>query len=269
MNKTETKTAKTVVNPITRPTSHKMLGDAIVNQFMGIAPIDLTDEMGRVLSETELKKKGCVFATIHVSRNLGKSKMKATHRVTGEVNPFVVTGRGKNKNQPTMMAIETYKVQVLLNCIWQNVVDNKVEKTEGIKTGWVANKTKTNRIGLLDKDCRVVGYKEKDGEETFYTNYIIFKYLSKRVVKDEHGRELDAEWLDGFATKSKDQKQESEKREALKHGLSVKDDPKYRNMKFENIRFISMFGTDYVPMESAEGEVVDTKTPVSPLPQTV
>lgn len=260
----ETITKTSVVNPIVRPTSHKMLADTIVNKFKGIGPIDLTDEMGKVLSENELKKKGCVFATIHVNRNLGLSKMKATHRITGEVNPFIVTGRGKNKIQPTMMAIETYKVQVLLNCIWQNVVDNKVEKTDGIKTGFVAKKEKTNRIGLHDTDCRVIGYKKKDEDETFYTNYIIFKYLSKRVVKDEHGRELDAEWLDGFATKSKDQKQESEKREALKHGLSVKDDPKYRNMKFENIRFISMFGMDYIPLESAEGTVVDANSPVSP-----
>ena len=257
------KTASNVANPVTRPTSHKMLGDAIVNQFMGIAAVDLTDEMGQVLSETELKKKGCVFATIHVSRNLGKSKMKATHRVTGEINPFVITGRGKNKKQPTMMAIETYKVQVLLNTIWQNVVDNKVEKVGGEKTDWKAGEQKTNRIGLHNNDCRVIGYKEKDGEETFYTNYIIFKYLSKRVVKDEHGRELDAEWLDGFALKSKDQKVESEKREALKHGLSVKDDPKYRNMKFENIRFISMFGTDYIPFDSADGDKVDVAPPVS------
>lgn len=255
-----TKTATNVVNPVTRPTTHRSLADAVVNQFMGIAPIDLTDEMGRVLSETELKKKGCVFATIHVSRNMGKSKMKATHRITGEVNPFVTTGRGKNKKQPTMMAIETYKVSVLLNTIWQNVVDNKVEKTEGIKTGWVANKKKSNGIKQY-RDCRVIGNLVKDEDETFYTNYIIFKYLSKRVITDEHGRELDAEWMDGFATKSKDQKVESEKREALKHGLSVKDDPKYRNMKFENIRFISMFGTDYVPFESAEGEVVVNKTP--------
>ena len=259
--KTKTITAATVVNPITRPTSHKMLADAIVNRFKGVAAIDLTNEMGEVLSESDLKKKGCVFATIHVSRNLA-STMRAKHRITGEVCPFTVTGRGKNKIQPTMMAIETYKVQVLLNTIWQNVVNNKVEKVTGDKGEFVASKTKTNRIGLHDKDCRVVGYKEKDGEETFYTNYIIFNYLSKRVVKDEHGRELDTKWLDGFAKTSKDQKAESEKREALKHGLSVKDDPKYRNMKFENIRFISMFGTDYIPLESAT-VVMNVKTPVS------
>ena len=89
MNKTETKSATNVVNPVTRPTSHKMLADAIVNKFKGVTAIDLTDEKGKVLSESELKKKGCVFATIHVSRNLGNSKMKATHRVSGEINPFV------------------------------------------------------------------------------------------------------------------------------------------------------------------------------------
>lgn len=246
MSTTATKTA----NPIVE-LSHRFLGDLVVNRFMGIAAISvdgLIGPNGQVLSESELKKKGVVFASITVNRNLADS-MKAKHSITEEVCPFRTTGRGSNKTQPTMVAIEKYKIRVVLNGIWQNAVDNKVAKTDGKKTEWKAGDERSNGI-LNYRDSRVICHKIKDGHETFYINYIVFDYLTKKVVVDAEGKEYDMEWLDGFMKQSREQKTTSRKVEADKHGLEVKFDPQIRQLKMKNVKFMTMFGNDYVPKES-------------------
>jgi hypothetical protein len=227
---------------------HSVLANELVNRFKGVQPIiliEITDEHGKlIIGEDELKKRGATFATALVERDLSGS-MRATHRETGEDNPFKKTKQGAQ----THKAIEKYTIQYLLNCIWQNVVDNKRDRVGGVDTAWQANEKRSNGIENY-RDSRVVCHKIKDDKETFYFNYIVLRYLTDRIIVDEEGRELDKAYVEGFMSQSKEQKQASRENEAEKHGIAVGFDPQIRQMKLSNISEIRVFGYTFQPTES-------------------
>lgn len=227
--------------------SPEQIVKSLDSAFHGLTPTVLQQlSTGKVsFSELDLRNKGCVFGTIKVNKDLGKGAMKATHRTTGEINPFVATGRGANKTMPTRKAFEQYSVQVLLNILWQNSIDNTRERTDGYDTGFKAQEHRQNGIQNVG-DSRVVCEKTVKGEQRYYLNYIVFRYLEDRKIVDENGQELDQEWMKGFADKTDEQIKESREREAYKHGIAVKFDPQIRQMRIDNMAEIRVFDTVYV-----------------------
>ena len=234
--------------------THDILAKTLVSRFEGLQPIvmvEIIDENGRlIVTEEELKKRGATFTTAFVVRDLSGAMVKK-NRETGEDNPFVDT-----KISPkTRTATERYSIQYLLNAIWQNVVDNKREKTDGTETGYKAGTTRSNGI-VNYENSRVICHKIKDGKETFYMNYVVLRYLSERIVTDENGDVIDAEWLDGFLSKSKVQQHKSREKEAKKHGIEARFDPQIRQMKMSNIAKIRVFGAEFVPTTITETKTV-------------
>ena len=223
---------------------------SIDSAFHGLTPTVLQQlSSGKVsFSELALRDKGCVFGTIKVNKDLGKSSMKATHRTTGEINPFVATGRGKNKTMPTRKAFEQYSVQVMLNIIWDNSIDNTREATSGIDTGFKSQGFRQNGIQNVG-ESRVVCQKTVQDEQRYYLNYIVFRYLEDRKIVDENGQELDQNWMKGFADKTDEQVRESREREADKHGIAVEFDPQIRQMRIDNMAEIRVFGTTYAVIQ--------------------
>jgi len=237
------KTAKKVMYRL----PHNVMGTEIVNKFAGKAPlilVELTDENGRIITnENELTKRGATFGTIVVERDLSGGMVKK-HRETGEDNPFIDT----KISRTTKTATERYSAQVMLNCIWQNVVDNKREKTEGTETGFQAKEERVNGI-VNYLDSRVICHKVKDENETFYLNYVVLRYVTERTVTDENGNDIDIEYLNGFLSKTKAQKDRSRQREADKHGIELEFDPQIRQMKFENIKELRVFNSIFIPSD--------------------
>lgn len=226
---------------------HAILANEFVNRFAGkepIAIIEITDENGKLIfNEDELKKRGAVFATADVVRDLSDS-MAAKSRINGEDNPFK-----KTRQSPKIKSVfEKYKIQYLLNAIWQNVVDNKRDKVNGIETGYKSKDSRSNGIENY-RDSRVVCHKIKDGIETFYINYVVLRYLSERIVVDENGVELDAAYVESFMKQSKESKQQSRETEAEKHGIPANFDPQIRQIKMSNIDNIKVFGVTFKPQD--------------------
>jgi len=156
-------------------------------------------------------------------------------------------------------AFEVGKIRIDVNAIWENCVNNKADRVapEG-SVGFEADKKRSNGI-LNYLDSRVVCHKIKNAIETFYLNYIVADYIGETVYENADGETLDYADLAEYHQKKSFV---SLKKEADKHGLEVETDVQIRQMKFENITRLAIFGIDFVPIESAT-VVVDTKTPVS------
>jgi hypothetical protein len=235
-----TKAQKSDVRPISR-LSHLQLAHSIVNLFNGFSSLD----------EKQKGKIGACFASISFRKPM---KMRKFHR----------TEKGENgKKLPNPFLNNVFEVGCIAikeNTIWENVVNNMADRiNETGNVGFVANKKRSNGI-LNFLDSRVVCHKVKEEIETFYLNYVVNHYVGETVYVNGDNETLDyADIAEYHQTKSR----ASLQKEATKHGLTVEEDVQIRQMKFENITTLSIFGTDFVPFESAEGEaeVVDTKTP--------
>lgn len=219
---------------------HSVLANELANRYAGIEPfvaVGLIDADGNFkMSDEELKKRGCVFMTLQVNRKMDKSNMLVKDRETKESNPYIG------------QAWERYRVRIMTNCIWQNVVDNQRERTDGSETGWQADKKRANRIENF-RNCRAVGHKEKNGQTTFYINYVVREYLTKLTYVDKAGRELDKADVTRFVKRPS---KISLQREADKHGIAVIHDPKNRNMKMANIQVIRVFKRAFLPFIPAQ-----------------
>jgi hypothetical protein len=215
------------------------VANRISNSFHGITPKILGQlEQGLVLySELELRKKGCTFATIEVSKDCAKdSQFRATHRITNETNPF---RKGSRK------CIQKFVVQVLLHCYWQKSVESARAKSGGVDTGWQQKAERENGIQNVDFSG-VVCHKtiKKTGEERTYINYIVFRYLSPVSYVDENGQELDSNYIQGFWPDEK-KVQEYRQREADKHGIQVEFDPQIRQIRLDNVYLVRMDEVEY------------------------
>ena len=180
-------------------------------------------------------------------------KMRKNHRTEKNAagkklrNPFLENG-----------VFEVGKIRIDLNAIWENAVNNKVgRENNGEKGDHEADKKRSNGI-LNYLDSRVICHKIKDTIETFYLNYIVADYIGETVYVDGDNNPLDyADLAEYHQVRS----MESRQKEATKHDLTVETDVQIRQMKFDNITTLSIFGVDYVPSESATVKV-DTDTPV-------
>lgn len=225
-------------------TTEQAIADMLVQHFNGLPPVVFQSAKS---TKEDLKKKGATFATLKVRRVFGEGEMVKKHRESKIENPFL--------NEKT--AIEEYSIEVLLNCVWQSVLDRRIEKHGG-NEGFEAQKERANGIQNYG-DSRVVCSKIVNGETRFYINYIVFEYLTDRVLHDETGREIDSVWFDGFLKSPKAQKEAGRQREADKHGLEIEFDPQNRQMKMSNIENVSVFGFDYQPTRITTAKVVNVQ----------
>jgi len=221
MQKTTVKTEeKMVINAI----KQKTLANFLVNSFNGI--ISVWEEQGAKL--------GSVFATIQFRKPM---KMRKFHRIAK-------TADGKKMKNPYLENVfEVGKVLINFNYIWENVVDNQVKRTDGIKTDWTPDKKRANGIENY-KESRVVCIHPKKG--TFYLNYKVEKYLENTRYVDKDNNEYDYSEIQEYHQKPS---RESKEKEALKHGLKIENDPQVRQMKFDNITLLSIFGFKFQPMK--------------------
>ena len=234
MEKTKTAViAKTLISFIA-------LANTLVNRFNGFVAID----------EKQGDKLGKRWAYISFRKPM---KMRKFHRT--EKNNM-----GKKLANPFLNNVfEVGKIKLDLNTIWENMVRIKADKVgEQSSVGFVPNKTRNNGI-LNYMDSRVVCHKIKEEIETFYLNYVVAEYVGETKYVNADNEPLDyADVSEYHAKKSI----KSLQKEATKHGLTVKTDVQIRQMKFENISELAIFGVHYVPSESAT-EVIESSTPVS------
>ena len=219
---------------------HTALANTLVNRFLGFTAIDVAkgDKLGKRWAYINFRK---------------PMKMRKFHRT--EKNDM-----GKKLANPFLNNVfEVGCIKLDLNTIWENMVRIKADKVgENGSVGFVPNKTRNNGI-LNYLDSRVVCHKIKDENETFYLNYVVAEYVGETKYVNADNETLDyADVAEYHQTKSR----VSLQKEATKHGLTVETDVQIRQMKFENISKLAIFGTNFVPIQSAT-VVVDTKTPVS------
>jgi len=222
--------------------NHVALANTLVNRFNGFVAIE----------EIQGDKLGKRWAYISFKKPM---KMRKFHRTEK-------TDQGKKLPNPFVDNVfEVGRIKIDLNAIWENMVKIKADKVGEVgSVGFVPNKTRNNGI-LNYMDSRVVCHKVKEEIETFYLNYIVAEYVGKTTYVNKDNQPLDyADIAEYHSQKS----YASKKNEADKHGLTVETDVQIRQMKFENITKLAIFGTNFVPVESAT-VVVDTKTPVSTL----
>ena len=199
----------------------KQFADFMVNRFNGIVS---------AYEETQ-KKVGAIFATMEYNRPI---KMRKFHRTAK-------TADGKKVANPYSVIYAIGKMSIQFNFIWQNKVDNKVERVGAEKTDWKANDFRNNGIVNYGKS-RVVCHKINEGIETFYLNYSPVSYIGDTVYKDKNGNVVNySEIAEYIQTKS----QASKENEAKKHGLKVEDDVQVRQMKIENITNVSIFQKNF------------------------
>lgn len=177
-------------------------------------------------------KKGMRFGFISFRKPV---KMRKFHRTAKDEN-------GKKIRNPYIdNAFEVGKIRIDLNAIFENCVNNKADRVgEKGAIGFEAEKKRRNGIENYN-GSRVVCHKEKDGNETFYLNYIVSEYVGEVEYQTADGKPLDYAEIEEYHQKKS---YESKKKQADKHGLKVEDDVQIRQMKFENITNIKIFGKE-------------------------
>ncbi len=232
----------------TQVSNHDVIANSIVNDFNGVNRAFLGEE---ILDMAELKKRGCTFATIEVIKPV---VTRAKHAITGD------------KNVPIFF--EKFTVEVLLNAIYGNTMNKIIHSKYGSEYNYVPATTRTNKIENY-RNSRVICHKKNDGEETFYVNYIVLRYISKRVFIDVDGNvipESEYDYLDGFKKTTREQKAKYAinnivnrcndlRAWAMENGLDpsiisesdfdVNEMPSVRQVKFENIVELKLFGKVY------------------------
>jgi len=236
MNETTTKTNVVASTMIT----FVALANTLVNRFNGFKSI----------TEVQGNKLGMRFATISFRKPM---KMRKFHRTAKNE-------QGKKLANPYHNnAFEVGKIRIDLNAIWENAVNNKADRQgENGSIGFEANKKRNNGIENYN-GSRVVCHKIKEAIETFYLNYIVADYIGETKYVTADNQPIDYAELAEYHQKKS---YESKKKEADKHGLEVENDVQIRQMKFENITALNIFGVQYIPTESAT-EVVEVETPKS------
>ena len=235
----ETKTAKKTAVAKTLVTFFQ-LANILVNRFNGFTAID----------EIKGDKLGKRWAYINFRKPM---KMRKFHRTEK-------TEMGKKLPNPhNGNVFEMGRIKIDLNAIWENMVRIKADKVgEKGSVNFVPDKKRSNGI-LNYLDSRVVCHKVKEEIETFYLNYIVAEYVGSTTYVNSDNEPLDyADLAEYHQTKSR----VSLQKEATKHGLTVETDVQIRQMKFENISELAIFGVHFVPSESST-EVVDIKSPES------
>ena len=174
-------------------------------------------------TENELKALGAVFVTVSLNKVLGDSDCVKKSRITKEPTPFIR---------------KTSKYQVIANINWASYVN---------KRGHGDFVPEENRANGVENycDCKAIG---KTRAGNFTINGVAFRVLESTKYFDENGNQYpDNESLEKEYLKT--QSKESKQKEADKHGIDVRFDPKYRTTRIDSCDSIRAFGFEYIPTE--------------------
>lgn len=222
---TKTTAKKDVV--IERKISSNGIADDIASRITAklIGFEDLFDpKTQRFLSESELKAKGAVFITVNLDKVLGDSDTVKKGRTTKNSTPFI-------------RKVSSY--QVIGNINWQSYINKRG------RGDFIPDEKRANGVENY-ADCRAVG-KTRAGNSTI--NGVAFKVLESTKYLDENGQEYrDQEFLTSEYLKV--QSKASKQREADKHGINIKFDPKYRTTRIDSCKSIKCFGFMYKPTDN-------------------
>jgi len=218
---------------IERRISADTIGKEMASRIMGKILLDVDDlydpKTQQFLSEDELKAKGAIFITIDYNKVLvcGKELVKKS-RITKEPSPYI---RKK------------YTMQMLLNIDWSNYVNRRNDENYE----FIPSEKRKNGVVNFE-NCRGIG---QTTAKNFTLNGIAFKVLTDVKYYDENGNEYtDIDSLKNeYFTKTVKAEQKSKQREADKHQIDVKFDPKYRTVRIDNCRAVRCFGFEYKPTE--------------------
>ena len=176
------------------------------------------------LTEAELVAKGAVFVTISFDKVLGKNDTLTKSRITKEPTPFIR---------------KTSKYQVIANIDWQSYINRRSDHGD-----FTASEKRTNGVENYE-NCRAVG-KTKAGN--FTLNGVAFRVLEQTKYFESNGKEYDKKYLTEHFLKT--QSKASKTKEAAKHGIDVKFDPKYRTTRIDSCGYVRGFGFEYIPSDN-------------------
>ncbi len=220
------KPVKTAV--LVRKVSCQTIADDMVSRISGklIGFDDLFDpKTMRFLTENELKAKGAVFVTVSYNKVLvlGKELVKKS-RITKEPTPFIR---------------KTSKYQVIANINWESYVNKRGSKD------FIPAENRSNGVENY-AECKAIG-KTRAGD--FTINGVAFRVLEATKYFDGNGNEypdknaLELEYVNKSSKASK-------QKEADKHGIDIRFDPKYRTTRIDSCDSVRGFGFEYRPTEN-------------------
>ncbi len=220
------KTEKAVF--IERRVSSKTIADEIASRITGklLGFDDIFDpKTQQFLTESELTAKGAVFITISMNKTLGKSDLTVKSRKTGNPTPYIR---------------KTTKYQVIGNINWTSYINKRGSGA------FVSDEQRANGVENYE-NCKAIGITRA---ENYTINGVAFRPLEKTKYYDESGVEypdtetLEYEYLKK-ATKASKQK------EADKHGIDIRFDPKYRTTRIDSCGSVRAFGFEYKPTDNS------------------
>ena len=225
MTKTQEKLVALLADP-TRVMTHEELAQFLVDKFNGFTSI----------FDNEQRKKGHLFGTIHFRKEMN---MRAT--MPGENGKrFAKDSNGKNIPNPFLLdgkkVWERGKMTINLNSIYENTVANKQVRTGAEPSDFEANKERANKIQNW-RGSRVVCV--RPDLKRLYVNYYDAKYHTDTIYEDDNGNLLDYADLEIYHNKKS---YESKEKQATRQGLTVETMVEPRQMKFDSIEMISIFG---------------------------
>lgn len=224
MEKTAVKTKDVVIE---RKMASKGIADDMASRITAklIGFGDLFDpKTMQFLSEAELVAKGAVFLTIAYKKALviGKDLVK----------------KNRSTKEPIVDAsyVKTSKYQVIANINWESYVNKRGHGN------FVSAETRANGVENYEA-CRAIGVLR----DNYYVNGVAFKALeSAKYFAD--GKELDKDTFErDFGKKPS---KASQQKEADKHGIDIKFDPKYRTTRIDSCEYIRAFGFRYIPTDN-------------------
>ena len=220
--------AKSVV--VERRISSANIANDITSRIMGklVGYDDLYDPKTMTFkTENELKAVGAIFMTISLNKVLGKSD---------------TTVKGRTTKNPTPFIRKTSKYQVIGNVNWTSFINKRGNGT------FVSAEQRSNGI-VNYENCKAIG---KTTKGDFTINGVAFRVLEKTKYYDEEGREYsDIIGLKNeYFKKTHAAEQKAKQKEADKHGIDVRFDPKYRTTRIDNCDSIRAFGFDYKPTDN-------------------
>ena len=222
-----TKKVETVV--VQRRVSCETIANDMTSRISGklVGFDDLYDPKTKTFkTEDELKALGAVFITVSLNKVLGKSDTTVKSRITGEPTPFIR---------------KTSKYQVIGNVNWTSYINKRGSGD------FVSAEQRANGVENYE-NCKAIGIKDTKSGKAYYINGVAFRVLESTKYFDADGNEYaDKAGLEaGYLKKAS---KASKQKEADKHGIDVRFDPKYRTTRIDSCGYIRAFGFEYIPTE--------------------
>jgi len=225
---TATETKKVV--RIRRNASVDTIGREITSRITGklIGFDDLFDAKSMTFkTEDELKALGAVFITVSLNKVITDTDCVKKSRLTKEPTPFIR---------------KTSKYQIIGNVNWTSYINKRGSGD------FVSAEQRSNGVVNFE-NCKAIG---KTTKGNFTINGVAFRVLESTKYYDEHGTEYrDVIGLKNeYFKKTYAAEQKAKQKEADKHGIDVRFDPKYRTTRIDSCKSVRCFGFDYKPTEN-------------------